>query len=46
MPTIQEFVTHVTENVENVIIGKRTVIELLMVALLCEGHVCWKMSLA
>jgi MoxR-like ATPase len=39
MPTIQEFVTHVTENVENVIIGKRPVIELLMVALLCEGHV-------
>ena len=39
MPTIQEFVTHVTENVENVIIGKRQVIELLMVALLCEGHV-------
>jgi MoxR-like ATPase len=39
MPTIQEFVTHVTENVENVIIGKRSVIELLMVALLCEGHV-------
>jgi MoxR-like ATPase len=39
MTTIQEFVTHVTENVENVIIGKRPVIELLMVALLCEGHV-------
>ncbi len=39
MPTIQEFVTHVTENVENVIIGKRSVIELMMVALLCEGHV-------
>jgi MoxR-like ATPase len=39
MPTIQEFVTHVTENVENVIIGKRPVIELMMVALLCEGHV-------
>lgn len=39
MSTIQEFVTHVTENVENVIVGKRPVIELLMVALLCEGHV-------
>ncbi len=39
MTTIQEFVTHVTENVENVIVGKRPVIELLMVALLCEGHV-------
>ncbi|MGD0005088.1 MAG: MoxR family ATPase [Anaerolineaceae bacterium] len=39
MSSIQEFVTHVTENVENVIVGKRPVIELLMVALLCEGHV-------
>jgi len=39
MTTIHEFVTRVTENVENVIIGKRPVIELLMVALLCEGHV-------
>jgi len=39
MTTIQEFVTHITENVENVIVGKRPVIELLMVALLCEGHV-------
>jgi MoxR-like ATPase len=39
MSSIQEFVTHVTENVENVIVGKRPIIELLMVALLCEGHV-------
>jgi MoxR-like ATPase len=29
----------VVDNVENVIVGKRPVIELLMVALLCEGHV-------
>ncbi|GAC1400947.1 MAG: MoxR family ATPase [Chloroflexota bacterium] len=28
-----------TENIERVIIGKREVIELLLVALLCEGHV-------
>src|SRR5436309_5479254 len=27
------------ENIERVIIGKRDVIELLLVALLCEGHV-------
>ena len=39
MNPIQEFVTQVTENVEHVIIGKRESIELLMVALLCEGHV-------
>jgi MoxR-like ATPase len=39
MNPIQEFVTQVTENVEQVIIGKRDAIELLMVALLCEGHV-------
>jgi MoxR-like ATPase len=32
-------VLHLTENVENVIIGKRSVIELVMVALLCEGHI-------
>jgi MoxR-like ATPase len=31
--------SQVTENVEHVIIGKREAIELLMVALLCEGHV-------
>ncbi|HZY42632.1 MAG TPA: MoxR family ATPase [Anaerolineae bacterium] len=39
MPTIQDFVTRVIDNVEQVIIGKRESIELLMVALLCEGHV-------
>jgi MoxR-like ATPase len=39
MPSIQDFATRVIENVEHVIIGKREAIELLMVALLCEGHV-------
>lgn len=36
---IQQFVTRVVDNVENVIVGKRPVIEMLMVAMLCEGHV-------
>ncbi len=39
MSDIQEFVTSVIENVENVIVGKRSAIEMLMVAMLCEGHV-------
>jgi MoxR-like ATPase len=39
MQPIQEFTSKVTENIERVIVGKRDVIELLMVALLCEGHV-------
>ncbi len=36
---IQETVARVTENVKRVIVGKDQVIELAMVALLCEGHV-------
>jgi MoxR-like ATPase len=39
MQPVQEFVDQVVDNVENVIVGKRPVIELLMVALLCEGHI-------
>ena len=39
MPALQDFATRVIDNVEHVIIGKREAIELLMVALLCEGHV-------
>lgn len=39
MTEIQEFVNTVIDNVENVIVGKRSAIELLMVAMLCEGHV-------
>ena len=36
---IQEFVQAVVDNVEKVIVGKREAIELVMMALLCEGHV-------
>ncbi len=39
MKEIQDFAGQVIENVEKVIIGKRDAIELLMVALLNEGHV-------
>jgi MoxR-like ATPase len=40
MPTeIHAFAQRITENVERVIVGQREVIELLLVALLCEGHV-------
>ena len=36
---IQQFAQTVVDNVERVIVGKREAIELLMVALFCEGHV-------
>jgi MoxR-like ATPase len=39
MEQVQSYVTTVIENVENVIIGKREAIELILVAMLCEGHV-------
>ncbi len=39
MEEITEFTTKVIDNVECVIVGKRGVVEMLMVALLCEGHV-------
>ncbi len=39
MTEIQDFVNSVINNVEHVIVGKRPVIEMLMVAMLCEGHV-------
>ena len=39
MRQVQDFVSQVVDNVEKVIIGKRPVIEMLLVALLCEGHV-------
>ena len=39
MKDVQEFVTPLVENVEQVIVGKREAIEFIMVALLCEGHV-------
>jgi len=36
---IQEISDFIAENVEKVIVGKREVIELFQVALLCEGHI-------
>lgn len=39
MKEIQQFTQQVIENIEKVIIGKRPSLELLLVALLCEGHV-------
>jgi MoxR-like ATPase len=38
MNAVPEFVRRVVDNVEAVIVGKRQEIELLMVALLCQGH--------
>ncbi len=39
MIEIQQYTNRIIENVEKVIIGKRQVIELLLAAMLCEGHV-------
>jgi MoxR-like ATPase len=39
MTDIHEFASKLVDNVGKVIVGKRDVIELLIVALLCEGHV-------
>jgi MoxR-like ATPase len=39
MEIVQRFVNQIIDNIEKVIIGKRSAIELVMVALLCEGHV-------
>ncbi len=39
MQTIQTFAKELVDNVEKVIIGKRESLEMLAVALLCEGHV-------
>jgi MoxR-like ATPase len=36
---VQEFSNTVIANVEKVIVGKRAAIELVLIALLCEGHV-------
>ncbi len=36
---VQQFAQSVTESVERVIVGKRPVIEEVLVALLCEGHI-------
>ena len=39
MRTIQELATALIDNVETVIVGKRSSVELCIIALLCEGHV-------
>jgi MoxR-like ATPase len=39
MDDVRDYAGKVIDNVETVIIGKRDSLELLMVALLCEGHV-------
>ncbi|HRO25240.1 MAG TPA: AAA family ATPase, partial [Promineifilum sp.] len=39
MDDIRAFSQSVLDNVERVIIGKRDVLELLMVSILCEGHI-------
>ena len=39
MSQIQDYIRLITTNIEKVIVGKQETIELLTVALLCEGHV-------
>ena len=39
MDSIRSFASEVIANVEKVIVGQREAIELLLTALLCEGHV-------
>jgi MoxR-like ATPase len=39
MDNIQQFAQAIIDNVEKVIIGKRETLDLMLVALLCEGHV-------
>jgi len=39
MATLRDFSLRLIDNVETVIVGKRFQLELLMVALLCQGHV-------
>ncbi|MFN2271534.1 MAG: AAA family ATPase [Anaerolineae bacterium] len=39
MASLTQFTTRIIDNVETVIVGKRAQIKLMMVALLCQGHV-------
>jgi MoxR-like ATPase len=39
MTPVQSFAEQVTANVEKVMVGTRPAIEMVLVALLCEGHV-------
>jgi len=39
MSQLQDYTSLITSNIQKVIIGKKETIDLLMVALLCEGHI-------
>ena len=39
MEDVQQLATRIIANVEQVIVGKRRIVELVLVALLCRGHV-------
>lgn len=39
MPDIQNFGEHVIENLEKVIVGKHEAVELIVIGLLCQGHI-------
>jgi MoxR-like ATPase len=39
LDTVKQFAERISQNVEQVIVGKRNAVELLLVALLCRGHV-------
>lgn len=39
MDSLTQFASQIIENVEKVIVGKRAMIELMLVSLLCEGHI-------
>jgi MoxR-like ATPase len=38
MTTVKEFADRIIENIEKVIIGKRSTVELAVISLLCQGH--------
>lgn len=42
MLPIEQFAHEVADNVEKVIIGKRDVVEMALIALLCEGHILFE----
>jgi MoxR-like ATPase len=39
MEEVRQYAERIAENVQRVIVGKRSAIDLVVVALLCEGHV-------
>ncbi len=39
VPEVRDFARTLIENIEQVIVGKRAVIEMVLISLLCEGHV-------